>query len=76
MAPKFIVVYGCHNPYKFLSGYMPDEAEQSDFMKDDSSELPDLLSSVGKIFFLLSCFICLVGCLLVPWFLFVLAFAL
>lgn len=31
----------------------------------NASELFDLLSSVGKIFFMLACFICLVGCLLV-----------
>lgn len=29
----------------------------------NASELFDLVSSVGKIFFMLACFICLVGCL-------------
>lgn len=35
MAPKFIVTYSRHHPHKFLSGHMPDEAEQSDFIKDE-----------------------------------------
>lgn len=35
MAPQFIVMCSCHHPHKFLSGHMPDEAEQSDFMKDE-----------------------------------------
>lgn len=50
MEPKLIGVYSHQHPHNYLSCHMPDEAEESHFMKDESLWAIWFVEHIGENF--------------------------